>query len=230
MKALDKKFVRLKREQISWRAAQDIEDGSYVNLGIGMPTLIANYVDKEKEIIYHSENGILGVGPAPKKGEKDDNLINAGKFPVTILKGGCFFDSSYSFAMMRGGHLDMVFLGAFQVAENGDLANWITDSSLILPSVGGSMDLAVGCSDVRVLMNHTTNDGQPKLLKKCVYPLTAKNVVKRIYSDVAVIDIDSKGFIVKEMIEGITKEDLQKLSGAELRFADDAKTLIAPEL
>lgn len=223
-------LVKMKREQIAWRAAQDVADGSYVNLGIGMPTLIADYVSREKEIIYHTENGLLGMGPAPEKGKEDRSLINASKAPVTVVKGGAFFDTSASFAMMRGGHLNIVFLGAFQVAVNGDLANWTTGDKSILPSVGGAMDLTVGCKDVRVLMSHVTNEGKPRLLNKCFYPLTAKNVVKKIYTDLAVIELDADGFIVKEMIDGMTEESLQSLTEADLRFAPDMSILRPPEL
>lgn len=230
MKTSVNDFIKLKREQIAWRAAQDVSDGSYVNLGIGMPTLIADYVSKEKEIIYHTENGLLGMGPAPEKGKENYNLINAGKAPVTVLKGGAFFNTADSFAMMRGGHLDMVFLGAFQVAENGDLANWTTGDRTLLPSVGGAMDLTVGCEDVRVLMSHVTNEGNPRLLKSCIYPLTAKRVVKKIYTDLAVIELDSDGFIVKQMIEGMSREQLQSMTGAVLRFDPKLDVLQVPDL
>ncbi len=220
----------LTRRQMAWRAAQDIVDGSYVNLGIGMPTLIADYVVAGREIIYHSENGLLGMGPAPPAGQEDLDLINAGKQYVTIVPGGSYFDSSVAFAMMRGGHLSMVFMGAFQVSESGDLANWSTNDEKALPAVGGAMDLAVGCKDIRVLMEHVTRDGKPRILKECTYPLTAKKVVKKIYTDHAVLDIDEKGFVVREMIEGLTFERLQKMTEAELHLDPQWRVLDVPEL
>lgn len=215
----------LSRRQIAARAAQDVADGYYVNLGIGMPTLIADYVTPGKEVIYHSENGMLGMGASPAPGEEDEDLVNAGKQYVTLVKGGCYFNSVESFTIMRGGHLDMVFLGAFQVSEQGDLANWMTDDRTALPSVGGAMDLAVGCENIGVLMEHVTKDGAPRILKKCSYPLTAKKAVKRIYTDLAVIDVTEAGLVVREMLEGMTIEKLQSMTEASLSLDDQCKIL-----
>ncbi len=219
-------IIPLQRRQMAARAARDVVEGAYVNLGIGMPTLIADYVTPGEEVIYHSENGILGMGPAPAPGEEDKNLVNAGKQLVTLVRGGCYFNSADSFAMMRGGHLDMVFLGAFQVSEAGDLANWITDDRNALPSVGGAMDLAVGCRDIRVLMEHVTRDGKPRILRDCTYPLTAKRAVKRIYTNLAVIDVTQGGLVVREMVEGLDFDHLQELTEATLHFDENCRLLM----
>lgn len=219
-------IIPLQRRQMAARAARDVVEGAYVNLGIGMPTLIADYVTPGEEVIYHSENGILGMGPAPAPGEEDENLVNAGKQLVTLVRGGCYFNSADSFAMMRGGHLDMVFLGAFQVSEAGDLANWITDDRNALPSVGGAMDLAVGCRDIRVLMEHVTRDGKPRILRDCTYPLTAKRAVKRIYTNLAVIDVTQGGLVVREMVEGLDFDHLQELTEATLHFDENCRLLM----
>lgn len=218
----------LSRWQIAARASMDIAEGFYVNLGIGMPTLIADYVTPEAEVIYHSENGMLGMGPAPPAGEEDDDLVNAGKLHVTLVDGGCYFNSVDSFCIMRGGHLDKVFLGAFQVSEKGDLANWSTNDRSSLQSVGGAMDLAVGCKDIGVLMEHITKDGSPRILKSCTYPLTAKQVVKRIYTNLSVIDVTEDGLIVREMIERLEFSFLQTLTGAPLKLDQDCKVLRIP--
>jgi len=215
---------------IARRVAADIPDGSYVNLGIGMPTLVADAIDHEpggetKEIIYHSENGILGMGPAPEPGEENRELINAGKQPVTLLPGGAFFHHTDAFMMMRGGHIDVTVLGAFQVSERGDLANWRTDDVLHPPAVGGAMDLAVGAKRVLVTTLHTTRDGRPKLLPRCTYPLTAAGVVDRVYTDLAVLDVTPEGFLVREMVTGLTPEELQRRTAAQLSFADDLREL-----
>jgi len=220
----------LTRRQMAWRAAQDIEDGSYVNLGIGMPTLIADYVVAGREVIYHSENGILGMGPAPSPGAEDPDLINAGKQLITILPGGSYFHSADAFAMMRGGHLSMVFMGAFQVSAQGDLANWATDDASALPAVGGAMDLAVGCRDIRILMEHVTRDGQPRLLQHCRYPLSAQGVVKRIYTDLAVVDITENGMVVREILAEVSFLELQAMTEADLRLDDNWRILEVPEL
>jgi len=209
-------YQRLTREQIVQRVAQDIPEGSYVNLGIGLPTKIANYLDPEKEIFLQSENGVLGMGPAPAKGEEDSDLINAGKEFITLLKGGSFFHHGDSFTMMRGGHIDICVLGAFQVAQNGDLANWHTGSPDAIPAVGGAMDLAIGARNVFVTMEHVTKNGEPKIVKSCSYPLTGMACVNRIYTDLAVIDVTPKGLIVREMVEGLTLEELQALTDAPL--------------
>ena len=212
---------RLSPEQMAVRVAQDIPDGSYVNLGIGLPTLVADVVPPDREIVYHSENGILGMGPAPAPGTGDPELINAGKQQVTLLPGGAYFHHTDAFVMMRGGHLDITVLGAFQVAENGDLANWATDEATMPPAVGGAMDLAVGARRVLVMTTHTTKDGRPKLLPACTYPLTAAAVVDRVYTDLAVLDVTPDGFVVRELVEGVTPDELQARTGAPLRFAPD---------
>jgi 3-oxoacid CoA-transferase B subunit len=212
--------VRFTAQEVAARVAQDIPDGSYVNLGIGLPTLVADVVPPEREIIYHSENGILGMGPAPEPGTGDPELINAGKQPVTLLRGGAYFHHTDAFVMMRGGHIDITVLGAFQVAANGDLANWATDDATLPPAVGGAMDLAVGARRVFVLTTHTTKDGRPKLLPACTYPLTAAAVVDRVYTDLAVIDVTPDGFVVREMVPGLTRNELQAKTAAPLRFGD----------
>jgi 3-oxoadipate CoA-transferase, beta subunit len=216
---------RLSGTDIARRIAADIPDGSYVNLGIGLPTLVADAVSPEKEIIYHSENGILGMGPAPAPGEGDPELINAGKQPVTLLPGGAFFHHTDAFLMMRGGHIDVTVLGAFQVSERGDLANWCTEDDTYPPAVGGAMDLAVGARRVLVVTTHTTKDGRPKLLPRCTYPLTAAGVVDRVYTDLAVIDVVAGQFLVREMVRGLSPEELQRLTAARLAFADDCALL-----
>lgn len=214
-------IVPLDRRRIAARAARDVKDGSFVNLGIGMPTLIADYVTAGKEVVYHSENGMLGMGPAPAPGQEDQDLVNAGKQLVTLVPGGSFFCTADSFVIMRGGHLDLVFLGAFQVSERGDLANWITDDPLMLPAVGGAMDLAVGCSNLYVLMEHVTRDGKPRILRECSYPVTARRVVRRIYTDLAVIDVLEEGLTVREMVAGLDIERLQQLTEAPLQLDQD---------
>jgi 3-oxoacid CoA-transferase B subunit len=212
---------RLSLTDMARRVSRDIPSGAYVNLGIGMPTLVGDVVSPEKEIIYHSENGILGMGPAPAPGEGDPELINAGKQPVTLLPGGSFFHHTDAFVMMRGGHLDVSVLGAFQVSETGDLANWATDEAALPPAVGGAMDLAVGARRVLVVTTHTTRDGRPKLLSRCTYPLTAAAVVDRVYTDLAVLDVGPEGFVVREVAPGVTPDALQAVTGAPLRFASD---------
>ncbi|MEM0054288.1 MAG: 3-oxoacid CoA-transferase subunit B [Nitrososphaeria archaeon] len=220
-------IMPLNKNQIAWRAAQDIKEGMYINLGIGLPVLMADYIDKE--VIYHSENGILGMGPKAKKGEEDPDLIDAAKNSVTIVKGGCYFDSAMSFAMIRGGHLDAVFLGAFEVAENGDIANWSTGDSSVIPSVGGAMDLVSGVEDVRVLMSFFDKRGKSKLVKSLTYPITGKNCVKRIYTDLAVIDVINNRFVVKEIIDNSLIETLQKATTADLILAENLEILKVPE-
>jgi 3-oxoadipate CoA-transferase beta subunit len=207
------------------RVAADIPDGSYVNLGIGLPTLVADVVGPDKEIVYHSENGILGMGPAPAPGTGDPELINAGKQPVTLLPGGAFFHHTDAFMMMRGGHIDLTVLGAFQVSERGDLANWITDVATMPPAVGGAMDLAVGAQRVLVMTTHVTREGRPKLLPRCSFPLTAAGVVDRVYTDLAVLDVTPEGFVVLEMAPGLTAVELQGLTAARLSFADELGVL-----
>ena len=209
---------RRTREEIAARVAQDIHEGNYVNLGIGLPTLVANYLPQDREIFLHSENGILGMGPAPAKGDEDPDLINAGKQPVTLLTGGAYFHHGDSFAMMRGGHLDICVLGAFQVSVEGDLANWSTGGDAI-PAVGGAMDLAVGARRVFVMMEHLTKSGESKIVDKCTYPLTGVACVSHVYTDLAVIDVVDGAMIVTEMVEGLSFDELQRLTGAPLRQA-----------
>ncbi|KAF3999795.1 3-oxoacid CoA-transferase subunit B [Glaciimonas immobilis] len=204
------------REQMAIRVAQDIPDGAVVNLGIGLPTMVANHLPSDREVILHSENGVIGMGPAPAKGEEDYDLINAGKQPVTLLPGGCFFHHADSFAMMRGGHLDVCVLGAFQVSVGGDLANWHTGATDAIPAVGGAMDLAIGAKKTYVMMEHLTKSGESKLVPACTYPLTGIGCVSRIYTDVAVIDLGQDGAKVIEIVDGMTFEALQKITAVTL--------------
>jgi 3-oxoadipate CoA-transferase beta subunit len=213
---------------MAWRAAQDVADGSYVNLGIGLPTLVSNFIPEGREIVFHSENGILGVGPAPAKGAEDPDLINATKQPITLLPGGAYFTHSDSFAMIRGGHLDLALLGAFEVSAAGDLANWTTEDPEWPPGVGGAMDLAAGAREVRVLMEHTTKEGAPRLRQRCSYPLTAPRVVRRVYTNLAVLDVTGNGFLVREMLPGMTLRDLQAASEPPLALAEDWRPLEPP--
>ena len=208
----------LTRDQIAQRVALDIPEGAYVNLGIGLPTTVANYLPKDIEVFLHRENGVLGMGPAPAPGEEDGDLINAGKQPVTLLKGGSYFHHADSFAMMRGGHLDICVLGAYQVAVNGDLANWSTGEPGAIPAVGGAMDLASGAKNVYVMMNLLTRDGQSKLVEQCTYPLTGLGCVTRIYSDLGVFEVGPKGGFILELVEGLDAEKLAELTGLNLSF------------
>ena len=207
---------RRNRDQIAARVARDIPEGAYVNLGIGLPTLVANHLPKDRDIFLHSENGLLGMGPAPAKGEEDEDLINAGKQPVTILPGGAYFHHGDSFAMMRGGHLDFCVLGAFQVSVAGDLANWHTGAPDAIPAVGGAMDLAIGAKKVFVMMEHQTKTGESKIVDHCTYPLTGIGCVNRIYTDLAVMDVTPAGLRVIEMVDGLSLAELQKLTGVPL--------------
>jgi 3-oxoadipate CoA-transferase beta subunit len=207
---------RFSREQMAARVAQDIPEGAYVNLGIGLPTKVANYLPSEREVFLHSENGVLGMGPAPAPGEEDDDLINAGKQPVTLLTGGSYFHHADSFAMMRGGHLDICVLGAFQVSAGGDLANWHTGAPDAIPAVGGAMDLAIGAKQVFVMMEHQTKTGESKIVPQCTYPLTGIGCVNRIYTDLAVMDVVAGGLRVVEMAEGLTRNQLQEVTGTTL--------------
>jgi 3-oxoadipate CoA-transferase beta subunit len=209
---------RLTRDQMAARVARDIPEGAYVNLGIGLPTMVANHLPREREIFLHSENGLLGMGPAPAPGEEDEDLINAGKQPVTLLTGGAYFHHADSFAMMRGGHLDICVLGAFQVSVKGDLANWHTGAPDAIPAVGGAMDLASGAKQVFVMMEHLTKSGESKVVAQCSYPLTGIGCVSRIYTDLAVIDITPQGLAVREIVDGLPFEELQKLTGVELTW------------
>jgi 3-oxoadipate CoA-transferase beta subunit len=220
----------LSRRQIAWRAAQDIADGSYVNLGIGLPTLVADFIPSDREIVFHSENGILGLGKAPAPGEADPDLINAGKGAASLLPGGSFFHHTDAFLMIRGGHVDLSLMGAFEVSVDGDLANWTTNDPHFAPGVGGAMDLAAGAREVRVLLEHTTKEGEPRLRHRCTYPLTAPRCVKRIYTNLAVIDVTRRGLSVVEMIEGMTIGDLQALTEPELELADECRPMRVPAL
>ena len=207
------------REQMAARVAQDIPDGAVVNLGIGLPTLVANHLPSDREVILHSENGVIGMGPAPAAGEEDYDLINAGKQAVTLLPGGCYFHHADSFAMMRGGHLDVCVLGAFQVSASGDLANWHTGAADAIPAVGGAMDLAIGAKKTYVMMEHQTKAGESKLVAACTYPLTGIGCVSRIYTDLAVIDLEPDGAKVIAMVDGLRFEELQKLTAVPLVMA-----------
>ena len=207
---------KLDRKQIAARLARDIPDGSYVNLGIGLPTLVADYLPTDREIVLHSENGVLGIGPRPVAGAEDEDLINAGKEPVTMLKGGAFFHHADSFGMIRGRHLDYCVLGAFQVSVRGDLANWHTGGADAIPAVGGAMDLAVGAKHVLVMMEHLTKDGKSKIVERCTYPLTGAHCVDRIYTDLAVIDVTPDGLHVVDIVGGLSFEELERLTGVAL--------------
>lgn len=208
---------RFSRDEMAARVAQDIQEGAYVNLGIGLPTKVANYLPADREIFLHSENGLLGMGPAPTLGAEDQDLINAGKQPVTLLTGGAYFHHADSFAMMRGGHLDVCVLGAFQVSSRGDLANWHTGAADAIPAVGGAMDLALGAKQVFVMMEHQTKTGDSKIVEACSYPLTAMACVSRIYSDMAVLDVTADGLVVREMAPGLTFDELQAATVAPLK-------------
>ncbi len=207
---------KFSRQQMAARVAQDIPEGAYVNLGIGLPTSVADYLPVDREIILHTENGLLGMGAAPEKGQEDWDVINAGKQAVTALPGAAYFHHADSFAMMRGGHLDICVLGAFQVAHNGDLANWHTGAADAIPAVGGAMDLAIGAKQIWVMMDYVTKDGQHKLVERCTYPLTGAGCISRIYSDLAVIDITPHGFVAIEMAGGLEFSALAALTGAPL--------------
>ncbi|MED5620364.1 3-oxoacid CoA-transferase subunit B [Ideonella sp. BN130291] len=209
-------YTRLTREQMAARVAHDIPDGAIVNLGIGLPTLVANHLPPGREIILHSENGLLGMGPAPAPGQEDPDLINAGKQPVTALPGAAFFHHADSFAMMRGGHLDICVLGAFQVSAAGDLANWHTGLPDAIPAVGGAMDLAIGAKKTFVMMEHLTKAGESKIVERCTYPLTAAACVSRIYSDLAVLDVTPTGLKLVDCVPGLSHAELQRLTGLPL--------------
>ncbi len=209
-------YKRWTRDQMAMRVARDIPDGAVVNLGIGLPTLVANHLPAGREVILHSENGVIGMGPAPAAGDEDYDLINAGKQPVTLLPGGCFFHHADSFAMMRGGHLDICVLGAFQVSATGDLANWHTGAADAIPAVGGAMDLAIGAKRTLVMMEHCTKSGESKLVAQCSYPLTGIGCVSRVYTDLAVLDITPAGMVMVDMCEGLSFEALQSLTAVSL--------------
>ena len=207
---------RWSREQMAARVARDIPEGAYVNLGIGLPTKVANYLPMDREILLHSENGLLGMGPAPTPGNEDWELINAGKQPVTLLAGGAYFHHADSFAMMRGGHIDICVLGAYQVSTRGDLANWHTGEPGAIPAVGGAMDLAIGAKQTFVMMELLTRQGESKLVEACSYPLTGLRCVSRIYTDLAVFEVGVNGAKVIEMIDGLNISALNDLTGLNL--------------
>lgn len=219
--------IKLSNAQIAWRAAQDLQDGAHVNLGIGFPEMIAKFQPEGRDVIYHTENGILGFGEAPPQGEEDWDLINAGKKAVTLNKGAAFFHHADSFAMVRGGHLDLAVLGAYQIAQNGDLANWSTGKGGV-PAVGGAMDLVHGAKNVAVVTDHVTKKGDPKLLEQCTMPLTGLGCVTRIYTSLAVVDIGKPGFILREKLAAISMEDLQAVTGGKLHIDGKVGELRVP--
>lgn len=206
-------YIRRSKSELAQRVARDIHDGAYVNLGIGMPTQVANHLPSGVEVVLHSENGILGMGPAPAVGDEDYDLINAGKQPVTLLPGGCYFHHADSFGMMRGGHIDICVLGAFQVSTTGDLANWSTGEPDAIPAVGGAMDLAVGARQTWVMMDLLTKQGQSKVVERCTYPLTGVACVKRIYSDLATLECTPEGLRVIDLVDGLSHSELEQLLG-----------------
>jgi 3-oxoadipate CoA-transferase beta subunit len=223
-------MTRLNRFQMAWRAAQDIRDGMIVNLGIGIPVLAGDYVPAGRDVFIQSENGILGCGPMASPDAADPDLVDAGSRRITLRPGASIVDSAWSFAMIRGGHIDVTVLGAFEVAANGDLANWDMRVPNKGPLVGGAMDLAACAREVWVIMEHTTRHGGPRLLEACALPLTAVRCVSRIYTDLAVVDVTADGFVVREILDGLTREDLQARSGAKLAFASDCGVLRAPAI
>lgn len=213
---------RWSRDDMARLVAGDIPDGAYVNLGIGVPTRVANHLGADRDVLLHSENGVLGMGPAPAAGDEDPELINAGKQPVTLLTGGSFFHHADSFAMMRGGHLDFCVLGAFQVSVTGDLANWHTGEPDAIPAVGGAMDLAIGAKRTFVMMDLLTKQGSSKLVDRCSYPLTGIGCVSRLYTDLAIFDLGPDGARVRRVVDGLDADELRHLCGVPLTFADDA--------
>ena len=215
----DISYQKRSKEQLAQRVAQDIHDGAYVNLGIGMPTLVANHLPAGIEVILQSENGILGMGPAPAAGDEDYDLINAGKQPVTMLPGGAYFHHADSFGMMRGGHLDICVLGAFQVSATGDLANWSTGEKDAIPAVGGAMDLAIGAKQTWVMMDLLTKKGESKVVSECSYPITGIGCVKRIYSELATLECTPKGLLLVDMVDGLTHAELEKMLGLPIALA-----------
>jgi len=218
-------YIRLDREQIARLVANSLPDGAYVNLGIGMPTSVADYLPPDREIILHSENGILGMGRSAIDDEIDTDIINASRKPIVLLQGASITEHTNSFAMMRGGHLDYSILGGFQVAENGDLANWITDAPDAIAAIGGAMDLAVGAKQVLVMMEHTTKTGAAKLLHQCTYPLTGAGVVDYVYTDLAIVQVCEGRFIIRAMVQGLTQQQLQDLSEATLHMDGPCQTI-----
>jgi len=220
----------LNRAQVAWRVANDIEDGDFVNLGIGMPLAILDYVPEGRDIIFHSENGVLGMKKLDDGAEPHPDLINAGKQPISMLPGGAFFHHSDSFAMIRGGHIDICVLGAYEVGQNGDLANWQLKNSKTAPAVGGAMDLAYGARKVYIMCEHNAKDGTPKLVKECSLPLTGAKCVTRVYTDIAVVDCVDGGMVVRNMAVGLEFDELQDRTGAQLPLANDWQPLTAPDI
>lgn len=209
----------MNRSEMAARVARDIPEGWYVNLGLGLPTLIPDYIPKEREVVFHSENGVLGMGPVPPKDEIDTWLINATKQNITLLKGASLFHHADSFGMIRGGHIDLCVLGAYEVAQNGDIANWSTSQNDVIPAVGGAMDLSAGAKRLWVLMEHTTKDGRSRIVERCSYPLTAAGVVKRVYTNLAVLDVTPRGFAVADMAPELSFDDLQSRTAARLELS-----------
>ncbi len=222
-------MTKLTNTQMAWRAAQDIRDGAYVNLGIGIPELIARYQPQGRHVTYHTENGVLGFGTAPAEGAEDWDLINAGKKAITLNNGASIFHHADSFAMVRGGHLDLAVLGAYQVSQTGDLANWRVGSKGV-PAVGGAMDLVHGAKRVAVISDHVTKDGKPKLVKTCTFPLTGVGCITRVYTSLAVVDIEGGRFVLREKLPEMSFDDLQSLTGAALHVEGDVLELSVPVL
>jgi 3-oxoadipate CoA-transferase, beta subunit len=218
----------LDRNAMAWRAAQDVADGAIVNLGLGLPVLIADFLPPGRDVFFHAENGVVGAGPLAGEGLADPDLVDAGSRRITLREGASIVDSAASFAMIRGGHIDVAVLGAFEVAANGDLANWDRPGGNKGPLVGGAMDLAAGASAVWVLMEHTTRDGSPRLISRCTLPLTALACVKRVFTDLAVIDVTPSGFRVREIVPEIAPDELARRTGAPLAFAPDCRPLVVP--
>ncbi|MBU2867492.1 3-oxoacid CoA-transferase subunit B [Pacificibacter marinus] len=221
---------KMSRSQMAWLVAQDMWDGAVVNLGIGLPTACANFVPEDREIMFHSENGLIGVGPAPDVGDEDPDLINAGKQMVTLVTGGAYFSHNDAFVMIRGGHIDLSVMGAFEVSQAGDLANWTVNAPGVPPGVGGAMDLAAGAKEIWVLMEHTTRDGKPRILKECHFPLTGKGCVTRIYTDIAILMISPRGVEVTAMVEGCDLEKLQAVTEVPLTVHRECKVISPPDI
>jgi len=222
--------MKLNRNQMAWRAAQDVGDGWLVNLGIGLPVAVADHIPKGRDVFFHSENGVIGVGPVASADRADSDLVDAGSRQITLRPGASIVDSAWSFSLIRGGHIDVTVLGAFEVAENGDLANWDMKIPNKGPLVGGAMDLAAAAKAVWIVMEHNTRSGGPRIVRQCTLPLTAQRCVKRIYTDLAVMEIGPSGVIVHEIVEGLSREELQQRTGAKLTFSSGCKVLTAPPL